>query len=598
MTRRTIPQTVTTRNKRMIWNNDITQKVKRHHTIVGTATLMLLFCVAPAGMQAQSRAQHKVLLEADLKSGEVLRYEVEAAGSFLPIADASGAILTPTRGPCDYSLSAIVTLRPLAADKDGNIPVEARYSETRVTSVHCALFSSADFEKRVAALQSSPVLFRVGPHGETAMTKIPGGYFKYWDGGDLLRKVTQDLLQTQLSEKPVSEGASWKPRGQFAYSRDHALKDLELSGADLRFKNLVQVDGRSCAWVTSQYVFSPVDLPAVGTATGGRTIPGAGNNAVAAVLHISLLLDPASHHVAWLHRSQTIDNKLTLASPYDDSDPADDPAEPDDPPDNDWQNPTPDMSSRRSDNPGRYPFMTFHFQEEARARLLPNERSVEWLAALKRFEATPDPESGTTPVAITKTLLPNPMILAAKPAVVKRSTRIVVDSDSLVATPAGFTRYEKGLCRDAWFCATVSVGLPGDVQVSEDTPLRTVYLAQKGSLVVSVAVGPALDRRSSGLTDDEELKKQANYYLANYIWLAAKPGIGTNFSGATLDGYPGLITDFRATQRDLADIHGVLGLMLTPWGKVVPVSCSSDHAPSQDLQAVCEKIITSVSLRR
>jgi hypothetical protein len=38
-------------------------------------------------------------------------------------------------------------------------------------------------------------------------------------------------------------------------------------------------------------------------------------------------------------------------------------------------------------------------------------------------------------------------------------------------------------------------------------------------------------------------------------------GIGTNFSSATLDGYPGLITDFSATQRDLANILGVLELM-------------------------------------
>jgi len=382
------------------------------------------------------------------------------------------------------------------------------------------------------------------------------------------------------------------------------LKDLELSGADLRFRNLVQVDGKSCAWVTLQYVFSPIDLPPVGTASGGRTVPAAGNNAVAAVLHISLLLDPATHHVAWLHRSQTIDNKLTLASPFDDSDPSrdgpsrndppgDDPAEPDDP-----ENPMPDLSSMRSDNPGRYPFMTFHFQEEARARLLPDQRSVEWLAALKRFESTPEPESGSTPVPPTKTLLPNPMILAAKPAVVKRTTRPVVDSDTLVATPAGFTRYEKGLCRDAWFCANVSVALPGDVQVSDDTPLRTVYLAQKGDLLVSISIGPAVDRRSQGLTEEEELKKQASYYLENYVWMAAKPGIGTDFSSATLDGYPGLITDFSATQHDLANIHGVLGLMLTPWGKVVPVSCSSDHAWSAQLQSLCEKVITSVSLRR
>jgi len=572
--------------------------MKRPLTILGIASLALLFCVDP---QAQSRAaQRKILLQAEIKPGEVLRYELEAAGSFLPIADASGALLNPPRGPCDYALSAIVTLRPQAPDKDGNTPVEARYSETRVTSVRCTMFSAADFEKRLLAMQSSPVMFRVGPHGETAMSHGSGGYFKYWDGGDLLRKVTQDLLQTQFSPQPVAQGESWKPRGQFAYSHDHALKDLELSGADLRYRNMVQVDGKSCAWVTSQYVFSPIDLPAVGTASGGRVVPAAGNNAVAAVLHISLLLDPASHHVSWLHRSQTIDNKLTLASPYDDSDPADDSQEPDDPQDDtqDWQNPTPDLSSRRSGNPQRYPFMTFHFQEEARARLLPDARSVEWLAALKTFEATPEPESGTTPVPATKTLLPNPMIQAAKPAVVKRTTRVVVDSESLVATPAGFTRYEKGLCRDAWFCATVSVALPGEVQVSEDTPLRTVYLAQKGNLLINISVGPALDRRSSGLTEDEELKKEANYYLDNYIWLAAKPGIGTSSASATLDGYPGLITNFDATQRDLANIHGVLGLMLTPWGKVVPVSCSSDHTSSQELQAVCEKVITSVSLRR
>ena len=505
------------------------RRMKRHLNLFGITGLALLFCAGAASLHAQTRAPHKVLLEADLKPGEVLRYELEAAGSFQPIADASGAILTPARGPCDYALAAIVTLRPQAADRNGNTPVEARYSDTRVTSVRCALFSGADFEKRLTALQSSPIVFTVGPHGETAMTHGGGGYFKYWDGGDLLRKVTQDLLQTEFARQPVAAGASWKPRGQFAYSRDHALKELELSGADLRFRNLVQVDGRTCAWITSQYVFSPIDLPAVGTTTGGRTVPNAGNNAVAAVVHISLLLDPATHHVAWLHRSQTIDNKLTLASPYDDGDPADDPADPDDPSNDDSQDPTPDLSSRRSDNPGRYPFMTFHFQEEARARLLPDQRSVEWLAALKRFEATPEPESGTVPVPVTKTLLPNAMILAAKPAVVKRSTRIMVDSDTLVATPAGFTRYEKGLCRDAWFCATVSIGLPGDVQVSEDTPLRTVYLAKRGDLLVSVAVGPALDRRSPGLTEDEELKKQANYYLDNYVWLAAKPGSGRIF---------------------------------------------------------------------
>jgi len=563
-------------------------------------TLSIIFAslIGASGLCAQSNAprpaSHKILLHADFKPGDAIRYELEAAGSFLPVADASGAILSPPRGPCDYAMSAIVSLQALDPDKDGNIPIEAKYSETRVTSVRCALFTVDDFQKRLAALQSERVMFRIGPHGETAMKHGSDGYFKYWDGADLLRKVTQDLLQTEFAQKPVGAGDSWKPRGQFAYARDHALKALELSGADLRFRDMVAVDGKTCAWVTSQYVFSPIDLPAAGTTTGGRVIPGIGNNAVAAVLHVSLLLDPASHHVAWLHRSQTIDNKLTLASPFDGMD---DPSDPEDPADEDAQNPVPDRASRRSDNPGRYPLMTFHFQEEARARLLPDQRAAEWLAALKKFESTPQPESGTLPVPLTKTLLPNSVIHAAKPEVVKRTTH-VIDSDSLVATPLGFTRYQKELCRDVWFCASASVGLPGDVQISEDTPLHTVYLAQSDGREVSVALGPALDRHDAGLTEDEELQRQASYYLANYVWLASKPGIGTNFSSATLDGYPSILVNFSAEQRDMADIHGVLGLMLTPWGKIVPVSCSWDRGPSKELQSLCEKVITSVSLRR
>ena len=251
--------------------------MSRQLTLFARLALLLLAALAEPRSHGQgSSASRKLLLHADMNPGDTLRYELEAAGSFLPIADASGAILTPPRGPCDYSLASIVTLRAQAPDKDGNIPVEAKYSDTRVSSVRCALFSAPDFQKRLAALQSSTVMFRVGPHGETALSHTSDGYFKYWDGGELLRKVTQDLLQTQFSPQPVAAGASWKPRGQFAYPHDRALKDLELSGADLRFRNLVKVDGRSCAWVTSQYVFSPIDLPAVGTASGGRVVPAAG----------------------------------------------------------------------------------------------------------------------------------------------------------------------------------------------------------------------------------------------------------------------------------------------------------------------------------
>jgi len=564
--------------------------MNRTTSILASTAIAVMQSAWPASSCARAQAaspSRAVSLRAEIKPGEVLRYELEGSASFLPQADAAGAAVTPARGPCDYSLAAIVTLRPQPVDKDGNTPVEAAYSEVRVTSVRCYPLSEAAFQKRLAGLQASPVTFRVGPHGETGIVHSGQTHFNYWNGAGVLRKATLDLLQTQFSAQPVAPGASWKPRGQFAYTKDVGLRDLELSAADMRFRSIVDVAGKPYAWITSKHLFSPLDVPASATTRGGRVSHVVGNNAVAAVLEISLLLDNSAHHVAWLHRSQTIDNQLTVASPDDETDdPSSDLPGADDPEavpsDSDDPVPPEMMNTPAS---ARHPFMSFHFREEARARLLPAEHSMEWMAALRSFEQAPEPEFGLARRAAT-TGVPGAVAQAARAAGLKKTARVIVDSDTLLATPAGFKRYEKGLCQDAWLCATVSVALPGDVQVVDDTALRSVFLASKSGLVVSVAVGPALDRKHPGLTEEEELKKQTKYYLSNYVWMAVKPGIGTSSASATLDGYPSLITDFSATQRDLADMNGVLGMMLTPWGKIVPVSCESDHAPSAEMQAL------------
>src|SRR5579863_9759353 len=585
--------------------------MKRRLSIV----VAILVCAGPSALRLHAQtvspaSARAVSLYAELTSGDVLRYELEASASFLPQADIRGAAVRAPWGPCDYSLAAIVTLRPRAVDRDGNIPVEATFSEARVTSVRCLPVTQAAFERRLSSLEATPYLFRVGPHAETGV--IPSGEkrFDYWNGAALLRKVTQDLLQTQFSPRPVTPGATWKPRGQFAYARDPALRDLELSGADMHFHSLAAVTGKPCAWITSKYVFSPLDYQANVLNPQGQPLPGGGNLAVAAVLNISLLLDTGTHRVAWLQRTQSIENRLTLAHPiYDvEDDPAEDPSSDDpsadDPNSDDPEDPIPpahmpDFSSTRAEKPGYHPFMTFHFQEDARARLLPATSTTEWLSALRSFEQSPAPGSETKAATVARANAPSSALAqAARAGGLKRATRIVVDSETLLATPPGFTRYEKGLCHDAWFCATASLALPGRIEIADDTPLRTVYLARKDDMVVSVAVGPALDRQYRGLTEDEELQRHAKYYLSNYIWLAEKPGVGVSSSSATLDGYPGSMTNFSATQRDLSNMHGVLGLILTPWGKAVPVSCTSDHGPTAEMQSLCERIITSVSLRR
>src|ERR1700683_3862456 len=92
-------------------------RMKKVASILGAGGLALLICgmgFVPANAQSQPTTQNRILLHADWNPGEVVRYELEAAGSFLPITDSSGAILTPSRGPCDYALAVIVALRPQA----------------------------------------------------------------------------------------------------------------------------------------------------------------------------------------------------------------------------------------------------------------------------------------------------------------------------------------------------------------------------------------------------------------------------------------------------------------------------------------------------
>jgi len=192
--------------------------------------------------------------------------------------------------------------------------------------------------------------------------------------------------------------------------------------------------------------------------------------------------------------------------------------------------------------------------EAAKARLLPENSSMEWLSALHRFEQSPAPESGAGADR------PSVVAQAAKPAVLKRSARVAFDSDNLSLTPSGFTRYEKVLC-NSWECVGASLALPGQVDILDDSPLRSVYLAKKDGISVSVVLGPALERYPGPDRRRRNSRSTRKYYLANYVWLAVKAGIGSSSSSATVDGYPALVTDFRATQRDLADMHAWLGLI-------------------------------------
>jgi len=74
----------------------------RCHARVGVLAFAASDGMAP--LQKAAPANRAVLLRAELKSGQVVRYELEGSASFLPQSEAGGDF-TPSRAACDYSVA-------------------------------------------------------------------------------------------------------------------------------------------------------------------------------------------------------------------------------------------------------------------------------------------------------------------------------------------------------------------------------------------------------------------------------------------------------------------------------------------------------------
>jgi hypothetical protein len=111
-------------------------------------------------------------------------------------------------------------------------------------------------------------------------------------------------------------------------------------------------------------------------------------------------------------------------------------------------------------------------------------------------------------------------------------------------------------------------------------------------------IGPAADRISAGLSEDEELTRYSKSYFGNHLWeengstsTQTKPG-----TIVTLGSFPALITPFSSSGH--IAMTGSVAAVLTPWGKIIPVSCVYQTSDSSALERICEQVLTSVRLRR
>jgi hypothetical protein len=522
-------------------------------TNAAAAALFLLACACAWGQAARTGVP--VSLRGSVRAGEVLHYELEVGSSFLPRLT-TGYTTSPPMGPCQFAISSNLTLRVGSRDRNGNTPVEAEYTGTRLTNWQCGPVKKPDVESALGEVEASPALYQVGAQGEVGFKHPDEDHFSYLSAIDLLRKVTLDLLETRLADAPVVPDATWKPRGQFTYWKDYLLSGLEPTHASMKFKEIESIAGRSCGLVTTKYVFAPTEVR-----EQNGTIFETRSDFVSSTLDVSLLLDMDSQHIGWLRRQQQIDNRISVGEPV-------------------------------AGDPERPPALAVHVEETATARLLPAESSLQWLAALERFEASPQPVAPPADQNPANRTSLGDVARAMKPKVRHR------ELESLDFTPGGFSRWEKALCMDRWFCADLSLALPGEVELAEETPERAVFLARTDGMLLTITVGPTISRAYWGLRPGEELRKNSQSYLANQLWMATSPGVATTSEDGSVDGYSALFTEFSAERRDLGKMSGMLALLLTPWAQSLPVACTSDHASYGKVRSVCTQVISSVRVRR
>lgn len=136
--------------------------------------------------------------------------------------------------------------------------------------------------------------------------------------------------------------------------------------------------------------------------------------------------------------------------------------------------------------------------------------------------------------------------------------------------------------------------MPEQTREVERRDGTVLLLSGSGERTVTVAVGPMLDLQYEGLSEDELLKQQTTRFVANYLWFTGSSGRKLNFESSSLQDRPAAFSDFTATARDLAPIRGRLVMVIGPYGRLAPLTCSYAIAQQQALDAICQTVAGSV----
>jgi hypothetical protein len=497
-------------------------------------------------------------LRARLQPGQVLSYEFAGHFGFVPdrVALSSETDLDFSyRGPavCDYYFSALIELRIRDRTPQNGLAGTARYVRPQLTQWQCPDLDRKEAEGVLESLAETIVPFSINARGEITVPPLSEERLDFRGPYRMLTSSTMDLLHTILASEAVVPGQEWKPRENFIYWKEYVDTGLELTASIAKYVRDLKVAGDSCAQLDFKYVLAPEDMAASASTPQGTVRVEYAGSVSTGLLQISILFDRTTGHIAWIHRSKEISNRLYLG---------------------------------RDEEGATSTLTQFHIREESTVRQLRQDSPLQWSSALNDFES-----SGGTPIERVVRDDSTPLMRAAAEA---RSRRRAGEGETRQLAPPGYARYEKRLCSSTWSCSVVSVALPGSVEANDDAPMRVIFLATTGRAVASVSIGPDQQKISRGLTDQEELRKSALAFLAGKMWLHAGPGTPVIMSDTYFGDYPGLLTGFETSRIDDVQMEGMLASVLTAWGEIISVGCGYSQSDARTEEPVCRQVLGSI----
>ncbi|MGD0213263.1 MAG: hypothetical protein ABSB87_08520 [Terriglobales bacterium] len=534
------------------------------------ALLAVIPLLQPAQIAAQTPPPVPAMV-ARFSPGESIRYEFE--GVVQMVAGHARDVTVNVPDDCSYRLRAVLKFDFDRASAEGALSGRVHFKAVRYDSKGCAFPKQADLAKSLQNLEANGATFELNPAGDTRLSNSPVN--AECEGVSVLLKAAWDLLQQRLSDHAIAPSPASIPTHRFLYWPDTFVEGMDVTSSSMQYRRDATIAAEPYAWLQYKQIFSPSEMPAY-VEPRSRARDFTGTTFVTGKSNVSLLFDRAAGRIVYLRRQRSIDNRLML---------------------------------KYEPSQTQIPVATYSIEEESTLRWLPEKNSEAWLAELHKFEdepaaeVNPIPSSGPTSTGSTtgSTTTGAPsgspiadLARASRQNKPHNETHEATDlTDLLNPAPRGFERWQRSYCRGS-YCFDLSIAVPEQTKIADRTDTTVLLLSGSGERTITVAVGPVLDPRRASLTDDELLQQQAARFVANYLWFAASSGTKLNFEDVTVHDRPAAFSDFTSTARDLTPIRGRLVMVIGPYDRLTPVTCSYAAAQQDALDAVCQTVAGSI----